>query len=251
MTSLDLAHLVPLLLVALVMGSFATALTVRLPEGGTMLGRSRCPSCGTTLTPRDLVPLLSWLGLRGRCRHCAAPIGLLYPVLELAALAVALWAATESTGWLVWASCGLGWTLLTLSAIDLRDGVLPDVLTLPLVPAGLIVGWFAAPEGLWDDIAGAVVGYALFAFVAWAYRRWRGREGMGGGDAKLLAGIGAWVGISGLPSVVLLASLLALVAALGWRSLRGRPSLNDRVPFGPYLAAAAWVVWLYGPLVLG
>ncbi len=118
-------------------------------------------------------------------------------------------------GWLLWPSCAFGWTLLALGLIDLRHLVLPDVLTLPLAAAGLVVAWFAAPDAVLDDAAGAVGGFAVFTLVAWGYRRWRGRDGLGAGDAKLLAALGAWVGRPGLPSVVLLASLAALAMALG------------------------------------
>jgi leader peptidase (prepilin peptidase)/N-methyltransferase len=152
----------------------------------------------------------------------------------------------------LWASCGFGWTLLALGLIDWRNMVLPDLLTLPLIAAGPIVAEFVSPDDVLDDLAGAVGGFAAFTLVAWTYRRWRGREGLGAGDAKLLAALGAWVGATGLPSVVLLASLAALVAVLAARATRrGVPTAQDRVPFGPALAIAGWVVWLYGPLGLG
>jgi len=138
-----------------------------------------------------------------------------------------------------------------LALIDFEHQILPDALTLPLVAAGLVVAWLAQPRAILDNAAGAAIGYALFSLVAWAYRRWRGRDGLGAGDAKLLAALGAWVGASGLPSVVLLASLMALAAALAVRSFRLKGALHDRVAFGPALAAAGWLVWLYGPVVLG
>jgi leader peptidase (prepilin peptidase) / N-methyltransferase len=235
---------------ALAFGSFVGVLVLRLPHGDGILGRSRCPHCGTTLGVRDLVPVLSWLALGGRCRHCRAPLGWLYPAVELAALVLALWAWSASEGWLLWASCGLAWTLLALALIDLEHQVLPDALTLPLVAAGLGVAWLARGGLALDNVAGAAGGYAVFAGVAWAYRSWRGREGLGHGDAKLLAALGAWVGASGLPSVVLLASVTALTCAFALRALH-RIALEDRVPFGPALAFAGWLVWLYGPLALG
>jgi len=250
MRAYDWFMLATLAAVALAIGSFVANLAVRLPAGESMDGRSRCPHCGHRLGVGDLVPLASWAALRGRCRYCHDAISVYYPLVELAALGLALWAWTAMSGWLVPASSFLGWTLLALALIDWRHFILPDVLTLPLVPAGLAVAWFAAPDSLIDNAIGAVVGYGLFTLVAWAYHRWRGRHGLGAGDAKLLGALGAWVGAGGLPSLVLVASLLALVAALtaGW--LGGRPlSRLDRVPFGPFLAAAGWVVWLYGPLL--
>jgi len=251
MTLAQELHLALLSAVALAIGSFVGMLVLRLPAGATVLGRSRCRSCGGTLAARDLVPLVSFLWRRGRCRQCGAALGLFYPAVELAALGLALWAWTASDGWLLWASCIFAWTLLTLGFIDLEHQILPDALTLPLTGAGLAVAWFAEPHAILDNVAGAVLGFALFYLFAWVYRRWRGREGLGEGDAKLLAALGAWVGASGLPSVVLLASLVALAAALGARSFRWRQALQDRVPFGPALAAAGWLVWLYGPLALG
>ena len=251
MTFADALGLAALVLAALAFGSFVGVVALRLPRGATLLGRSRCDRCGSALGVQDMVPVASFLWLGGRCRHCGAAQGLFYPAVELATLGLALWASSATAGWLLLASCGFAWTLLALALIDFEHQILPDALTLPLAAAGLAVSWFVHPSAILDNIAGTAVGYALFAVVALAYRRWRGREGLGAGDAKLLAALGAWVGASGLPSVVLLASLMALAAALAARSLRRTGTLQDRVAFGPALAAAGWLVWLYGPVVLG
>jgi leader peptidase (prepilin peptidase)/N-methyltransferase len=251
MTTADVLHQVFLVAVALAMGSFVGVLVLRLPAGEPLWGRSACPSCGARLDARDLVPVASWLALRGRCRRCQASIGMFYPAIELAAVVVALWAQTHMDDWVLWASCAFGWTLLALGLIDLRHMVLPDVLTLPLIAAGPVVAILAAPDAVLDDVAGAAAGFAFFTLVAWAYRRWRGREGLGAGDAKLLAALGAWDGLSGLPSIVLLGSVTALAAVLALRLAGRGASLQDRVPFGPALAFAGWVVWLYGPLGVG
>jgi leader peptidase (prepilin peptidase)/N-methyltransferase len=248
MSAYDWISLALVAVLSVSIGSFVAALALRLPAGDTLGGRSRCPLCRHVLTPRDLVPLASWAVLRGRCRHCGGTIGVYYPAVELAALALALWAWTAVSGWLLAATAIFGWTLLALTLIDYKHFILPDVLTLPLVPAGLAVNWWSGAHPLLDSALGALFGYLAFALVAWVYRRWRGREGMGAGDAKLLAGLGAWVGATGLPGVVLLASVLALAAALVAHGFRGRLSLAERLPFGPFLAAAGWVVWLYGPL---
>lgn len=251
MTVADALSLALLVAVALAMGSFVGVVVQRLPAGATLLGRSRCVSCGGALAARDMVPLASFLWLGGRCRQCGAAQGLFHPAVELAALGLALWAWSATEGWLLWASCGFAWTLLALALIDLEHQILPDGLTVPLAAAGLAVAWFAQPAAILDNVSGAAIGYALFWLVAWAYRRWRGRDGLGRGDAKLLGALGAWVGASGLPSVVLLASLMALAGALALRSFRVTGALHDRVAFGPALAAAGWLVWLYGPLMLG
>ena len=231
-------------------GSFLGVVVTRFPGfRGMAWGRSRCPSCGHALGAADLVPILSWAARRGRCAHCAAAIGAIHPLVEVAALAIALWTATAMPDPLLWASCALGWTLLALALIDLRCFVLPDAMTLPLLGAGLVVGYLLDPSRALDHAAGAAAGFLAFAAVAAAYRRLRGRDGLGLGDAKLLAAAGAWLTWTGLPSVVLIAAASALAAALFGRAFDGRPlSLARRVPFGPYLALGLWLVWLYGPL---
>jgi leader peptidase (prepilin peptidase)/N-methyltransferase len=230
-------------------GSFLGVLVTRLPADRPFVsGRSVCDHCGHTLGPLDLVPLVSWLALRGRCRHCGANITALPLMMEIGALLVALWAASASTGLALWAGCVLGWALLTLAAIDHRDGFLPDVLTLPLILVGLAATYFLAPWLMLDSAIGAAVGFALFTLIRWLYRRLRGREGMGLGDAKLLAASGAWVTWNGLPSVVLVAAVAGLAMALV-AARHGKPlTLTQRIPFGPALCLGTWLVWLYGPI---
>jgi leader peptidase (prepilin peptidase)/N-methyltransferase len=230
-------------------GSFLGVVVSRAREPrAILLGRSACPRCGAALGPSDLVPLISWLALRGRCRHCAGGIGLFYPAMELAALAIALWSAWLGEGWLVWASCLLGWTLLGLAVIDVRLFLLPDFLTLPLLVAGLAAAALLEPEGLRDHAVGAAAGFAFVVVVRQAYWLLRRREGIGLGDAKLLAAAGAWVSWESLPSVLLIATLAALASSLLRRDRGGKISLTDRVPFGAALCFGTWVVWLYGPL---
>ncbi|MGF1641915.1 MAG: prepilin peptidase [Rhodospirillales bacterium] len=229
-------------------GSFLGVLIVRLPAGEPVIAdRSRCPHCRHVLGPLDLVPLASWAARGGRCRHCAQPIGVFYPAIEGAAVAVALWAAAVVPGWPLWASCVLGWALLALAVIDQRHRVLPDALTLPLLAAGLAVAWLLDPGAAIDHAVGAATGFGVLIALARIYRRLRGRDGLGGGDAKLLAAAGAWVSWTGLAGVVLVASATALAVVLA-RTLLGRPVPGDeQIPFGPYLALATWLVWLYGP----
>jgi leader peptidase (prepilin peptidase)/N-methyltransferase len=150
-------------------------------------------------------------------------------------------------GWLLWATCVLGWTLLALTFIDARDGVLPDLLTLPLLLFGLVVTYSFMPTQLVDSAIGAATGFLLIVGLRWLYGRWRRREGIGLGDAKLLAAAGAWVGWVGLPSVLLIACLLSLIGVLviSWRGRRITGELG--IAFGPALCAAVWLVWLYGP----
>jgi leader peptidase (prepilin peptidase)/N-methyltransferase len=230
-------------------GSFLGVLVTRLPEGRPVAGgRSACDQCGHTLGPLDLVPIASWLALRGHCRHCGAKITTLPLIVELGALLVAVWAASVSDGQALWAGCVLGWTLLVLAAIDFREGILPDVLTLPLIVAGLAATYFLTPWQLLDSAIGAAAGFAIFAAIRWLYRRLRGREGLGLGDAKLLAAAGAWVTWNGLPSIVLFGAAAGLVLALIMSRRGERLALDLQLPFGPVLCLGTWLVWLYGPI---
>ena len=241
-----------LILAAPAMGSFVGAVADRLPAGRPLLwGRSACEHCGATLTIRDLVPIAGWLVNRGRCRHCGHAVSALYPAIELAATLIAIWSLAVLPDWLAWAGAALGWTLLALGVIDVRRLLLPDQLTLPLIPAGLAVTWAVAPDALADHALAALGGFLLFALLAWAYRRLRGREGIGLGDAKLLAAAGAWVSWQGLPGVILLAAAGGLAGAIVKGFVTGRLEPTQPLPFGPYLAAGFWLVWLYGPIGFG
>ncbi len=230
-------------------GSFLGTLVLRLPAGEPIAwSRSACLHCGHTLGIRDLAPLLSWLTLGGKCRYCSASLGKFYPAMELAALAVAVWAVAMLPPHLVWAGCAFGWALLGASTIDLRHLILPDVLVLPLIPAGIALHWVVAPASWSDHVIGAAAGFAAFLAVGLLYRALRGREGLGFGDTKLLAAAGAWVSWTGLPSVVFLAAIFGIAAVLVVKLAGRRFDAAREIPFGPYLALATWVVWLHGPL---
>jgi leader peptidase (prepilin peptidase)/N-methyltransferase len=196
------------------------------------------------------VPIASWLARRGRCAHCGATLRRFYPLIELAALAVAISAATVLSGWLLVVTCGLGWVLLTLAVIDWRHFLLPDLLTLPLIPAGLAVAYGIDPGLLAGHAAGALGGFAVFAAIGFGYRKVLQREGMGLGDAKLLAAAGAWLGWQALPGLVVIAACGALAVALARAALGVRLGATMRIAFGSYLALAIWLVWLYGPPVM-
>jgi leader peptidase (prepilin peptidase)/N-methyltransferase len=238
-----------LLLIAPVVGSFLGAIIRRMPEGRSVAWtRSRCESCETPLAARDLVPILSWALAKGRCRYCGNAIGWFYPGVELAACGVALVALAVNGGSDAWVDCLLGWWLLTLGWTDLRSWLLPDALTLPLVIAGLAVAVLFDADLLVDHALGAALGYLVLFGVAALYRILRGREGLGQGDAKLLAASGAWLGASALPQVIVLAAVSALGVA-GCLRLAGVPlGAQSALPFGPFLAIATWVLWLHGPL---
>jgi leader peptidase (prepilin peptidase)/N-methyltransferase len=233
-------------------GSFLGVLVKRIPHGeDVMFGRSRCGVCKVQLRCGDLIPLLSWLILRGCCRNCSQPIGLFYPLIEVAALFVAIWSAMVTLNGTVIASCVLGWILLALAVIDWRHFLLPNVLTLPLIVTGLGVVYLLNRGQFSDHLIGSALGYIFVELVAYTYRRLRHREGIGHGDAKLLAAAGAWVGWEGLPSVILIAAVAALLITLA-KSFFDKPlSATQRVPFGSYLCLGLWLIWLYGPIVMG
>jgi len=228
-------------------GSLMGVFARRLPAGRPVaLTRSECDTCQATLAARELVPLLSYALQRGQCRHCGAPIGRYHPAMELACVAIALWAGTVFDDEALWASCVLGWVLLALSVCDFENTILPDALTLPLLLSGLAWNAWLWPPSVTDHALAAALGYLVFRGLAWLYRRLRGRDGLGGGDAKLLAASGAWLGIAALPWVVLGAAL-AGIALAGGLALRGRCiSSRTVLPFGPCLAIATWMIWLYG-----
>lgn len=226
-------------------GSFLGVLVRRLPEGQPVAAtRSRCEACRRTLTPLELVPIASYLALRGRCRGCGAPIAPMHLGIELAAVAIAGSAAGVAGGSLLWAGCVLGWALLALAWIDWTEFWLPDALTLPLVVAGLAATWLLTPWATSDHAAAAALGYALFRLVAFAYRRLRGIEGLGHGDAKLLAAGGAWLGLAALPIVILGAAVIGLLGAGALRLAGRRLAGTTAIPFGPPLALAIWLAWL-------
>jgi len=238
-----------LAVVAPAIGSFIGVLIIRLPEGRAVVAsRSVCEHCGHVLGPHDLIPLASWLWLRGKCRYCGAKIGTLYPAIELAALAVVAWAATQTSGEVLVASCLLGWALLAVAVIDWRSFLVPDALSLFLLLTGFAAAFAFDPLRFSDHVLGAGAGVLLFALLAWGYQALRGREGLGFGDAKLLGGLGAWVAWQGLPSIILFGASLGLFAVLIKAQSGKRLKATDRLPFGSFLAAAGWLVWLYGPL---
>jgi leader peptidase (prepilin peptidase)/N-methyltransferase len=205
-----------------------------------MVPRSRCPQCGHPISAIENVPVLSWLALRGRCRRCAQPIPVRYPLVELlTGIVSVVVVATFGFTWLGLAALAFTWTLLALAFIDFDTQLLPDQITLPLLWAGLlvnVVGGFTSPVAA---IIGAVAGYLLLWSVYWAFKLLTGKEGMGYGDFKLLAALGAWFGWQVLPGTLLVAALAGLAFALG-ASVLGRRAAGQPVPFGPFLAIGGW-----------
>ncbi len=229
----------------LVVGSFLATLLIRWPAGRRVIGgRSRCDGCGKVLGPLELVPVISWLVRRGRCRHCGAAIDTRHVAIELAAGLIGLVAALAHPLPLALVTAGFGWWLLLIAALDLEHQWLPDLLTLPLLALGLAAAGAGFGPPLAERAIGAAIGWASLALIAFLYRRMRGREGMGGGDPWMFGAAGAWVGAWNLPAILLAAGLLGLAALLAMR-LRGEAvSATSRLPLGTLIALAAWPAWL-------
>lgn len=210
---------------------------------------SRCPACKTVIKPWQNIPVLSFLLLRGRCAHCATTIGWRYPAIEFltASLSVVVglyfgW-SPELPAYLF-----LTWTLIALSGIDIDTQFLPDDLTLPLLWAGLLFNLFLGSVSIADAVLGAAAGYLLLWSIYWAFKLVTGKEGMGYGDFKLLAALGAWMGWQSLPVIILLSSavgaVIGLIIIVAIKQGRSVP-----LPFGPYLAAAGWINLIWGSAI--
>ncbi|MDT8438485.1 MAG: A24 family peptidase [Wenzhouxiangellaceae bacterium] len=213
-------------------------------------GRSRCPHCQATIAAHDNIPLLSWLLLRGRCRHCSGSISFRYPAVELtsALLSIAVAALLGPTPEML-AGLGLTWALIAASGIDIDHQLLPDQITLPLLWAGLVLNLFGLFTDLQSAVIGALAGYLVLWSVYHLFRLVTGKEGMGYGDFKLLAAIGAWFGWQVLPGVILLASFVGALVGIGLIVLR-RMGREVPMPFGPYLAAAGWLMLIGGDAIV-
>jgi len=216
------------------------------PPPGIVVESSHCPHCKHKLAWFENIPLISWLALRGKCRHCKAPISVQYPLVELlTALLVVASVWRFGFGWQGFGASLLSCFLVALSGIDLRTRLLPDQLTLPLMWLGLI----ASLENLYmvpkAAVLGAIAGYVSLWSVWWLFKQLTGKEGMGHGDFKLLAAIGAWVGLKGVLPTILLSSLVGAIIGSVWLAAKGRDRATP-IPFGPYLAVAGWVVFFWG-----
>jgi leader peptidase (prepilin peptidase)/N-methyltransferase len=237
-----------LLIVSPFIGSFLACLADRMPAARPLVAaRSACDHCDEKLAPVDLIPLLSWCLNGAKCRYCRTRISVYYPVVELAALSVVISALAFTSGPIVWVTIGLGWTLLTLAAMDLRHMVLADSLNLALAVSGLAAALVWSQLPISDHLLGMLLGPVALYLVNLIYRFLRGPDGLGMGDVKFMAGAGAWLGWQGLPSVVLYASLAALLAVLV-AVPRSKLKRNTAIPFGAFLCLGLWLTWLIGPI---
>lgn len=227
-----------------ILGSFLATIAIRWPQDRSVSrGRSACDGCGRVLRAHELVPLLGWIGARGHCRTCGARIDALHPLIEAGCAAIGMSAGLVAPGLAGVAGAGFGWLLLVLAVMDARDFWLPDPLVAALALVAL-AGALVAPPAIVDRLIGGAVGFASLWLIAVAYRRARGREGLGGGDPKLFGAIGLALGWRLLPAVLLVAGM----AGLGWvafQHLRGRTMhADDALPLGTLLAIAAYPAWL-------
>ncbi len=208
--------------------------------------RSRCPACGHSITALENIPIISWLALRGKCSACHAPISPRYPIVEaLTSLFSALAAVHFGFGWAAAGALLLIWSLIALTFIDYDTQLLPDSITLPLLWLGLLFNLFGVYTDLQSAVIGAMAGYLSLWSVYWGFKLITGKEGMGYGDFKLLAALGAWLGWEILPLTILLSSLVGAVFGITLIVLtrRGR---NVPIPFGPYLATAGLIAFFWG-----
>jgi leader peptidase (prepilin peptidase)/N-methyltransferase len=219
-----------------------------LPPYNLITPRSQCPACGHRIAAFENIPVLSFLFLRGRCSACAAPISARYPFIELltGALTIAAvlrFGVTPTAA----AACLLIWSLIALTFIDFDTQLLPDSITLPLLWSGLLanVAGFVPGVSLRDAVVGAIAGYVALWTIYWLFKLVRGKEGMGYGDFKLLAALGAWLGWQMLPLIVLLSSFVGAIIGIGLVVFRGR---DHQIPlaFGPYLAIAGVIALFFG-----
>ncbi len=257
-------------ILGLIVGSFLNVVILRLPERlmhawrvqsremleldaaaeaappGIVREPSHCPRCKHPLGALENIPLLSWLALRGRCRHCRAPISIQYPLVELLTglcSAIVVW--KFGIGWHAAAGLALTWTLVALAGIDVRTQLLPDQMTLPLLWLGLLLSLVPLFVDGHASIIGAVAGYLSLWSVYWLFKLATGKEGMGYGDFKLLAALGAWMGPFALLPIVLLSSLIGAIVGGTFLAIRGHDRATP-IPFGPFIAAAGWAWFIAG-----
>ena len=265
-----LAFVLCTLLVGLLIGSFLNVVVYRLPKMllrdwqaqareilnlpaetdkqtfNLILPNSSCPHCAHEIKPWENIPIFSWLFLRGKCSACKASISTRYPLVELTCGLLSAYVAWHfGFTWQTGSMLLLTWGLLAMSLIDADHQLLPDALVLPLLWLGLIVNQFSLFASPADALWGAIAGYLSLWSVYWLFKLVTGKEGMGYGDFKLLAMLGAWGGWQILPLTILLSSLVGAVLGVIMLRLRNAET-STPIPFGPYLAIAGWIALLWG-----
>jgi len=211
-----------------------------------LVPRSACPKCGHQITALENIPVLSYLWLKGRCAGCQTPISKRYPVIEIMTALLSVIVAWQfGFSWQCLAALCLTWALIALSVIDFDHKLLPDDITLSFLWIGILLNLFGLFTDTTSSIIGAIAGYLSLWSVYWAFKLLTGKEGMGYGDFKLLAMLGAWMGWQSLPGIVLLSSFVGAIIGIALIVFRGRDK-NIPIPFGPYLAIAGWIYLLWG-----
>jgi len=262
-------------LLGLIVGSFLNVVILRLPARlfhgwrqqsrelleldvaaeeappGLVREPSHCPNCKHKLRAFENIPLLSWIVLRGRCRHCKTPISIQYPLVELlTGICSAAIVLKFGVSWQAGAGLLLTWTLIALSGIDLRTQLLPDQLTLPLLWLGLLLSLVPLFVGSSASVLGAAIGYLSLWSVYWLFKLATGKEGMGYGDFKLLGGLGAWMGPWALLPIILLSSLIGAIIGSIFLLVRGHDR-STPIPFGPFIAISGWVWFIFAEPLSG
>jgi len=256
-------------LLGLIVGSFLNVVIHRIPimleqqwssrlqtagadgaEINLFFPRSHCPHCKKSIAALSNIPLFSYLFLGGKSACCQKPISLRYPLVEALSMALSIFVAVQfGLSWECLGTLLFSWTLLALVFIDIDHQILPDNITLPLMWAGLLINTselFATPV---DAVYGAAAGYLIFCSIAWIFKRLRQLDGLGQGDCKLLAACGAWMGWQLLPYIVLLSSLLGIILGSIYLLL-SKKNLRAEIPFGPFIAIAAFTAILWGDKIM-
>ncbi|MCK5876292.1 MAG: prepilin peptidase [Candidatus Marithrix sp.] len=257
-------------IIGLIVGSFLNVVIYRLPimmkrdwqnECAELLGTStdiaaekfnlslppsRCPNCSHAITSLENIPIISYILLRGRCSACQHKISTRYPIIEFFSMLLSAVVAWKfGYGWPLLGALLLTWTLLAASVIDFDHYLLPDQIVLPLLWLGILFNLFGTYTGLETSIVGAMAGYLVLWSVYWAFKLLTGKEGMGYGDFKLLAALGAWLGWLALPGIIFLSSLVGAVIGISLVILKIQDK-NKPIPFGPFLATAGWLHLVWG-----
>ena len=215
-----------------------------------ILPPSRCPSCSHSITMLENIPIISYIFLRGRCSSCQQKISIRYPIIEFTSMLLAAITAWKfGYGWPLLGALLLTWALLAASIIDLDHLLLPDSIVLPLLWLGILFNIFATYTNLETSIVGAMIGYLSLWSVYWGFKLLTGKEGMGHGDFKLLAALGAWLGWMALPGIIFLSSLVGAVIGISLVILKIQ-SQDKPIPFGPFLATAGWLHLIWGEYLI-
>jgi leader peptidase (prepilin peptidase)/N-methyltransferase len=221
---------------------------VAQPRYDLVVPRSACPACGHRIAAIENIPVVSWLALRGKCRACGVAISARYPLVEILGGVVAAGAIWKfGPTWQGLAACAFLWTLLALTFIDFDTQLLPDDLTVPLLWGGLLANLYGLFVPLSEAVIGAIVGYLTLWTIYWLFKIIRGKEGMGYGDFKLLAALGAWLGWKMLPLIVLGSSVVGAFIGISLIVFKGRDH-NIPLAFGPYLAIAGMIALFWGSM---